>query len=327
VVTGRQQVVKVLVLCKKLGKIKIIFPSFLHNTSIIFNIRPYIERLKLINRFPNYILIFLFFTYSNFSFSQITVGIKNTDIEDVSAINIIAENNEVIKSVNFRTINKTLFIESARYEKLNFSHIGFYDTTIVIKSSKESHFILLRPKINELKEVVIRPLQSYIHTEKRERKKILLFPLSRDKIWYFLVNISKLEAKKIKELSIQLRDVDKNELVEVTLYETIKNVTNNDYLFKDTIRLSTVKNDNLKIVNDSNNNIALTDDFILGLRIISTAQPPSMKKNSVITRFQEEESQVYYQTENGIIHKIPNSRYFEYFNAYPSLLKRIQYEK
>jgi hypothetical protein len=153
----------------------------------------------------------LFLLISNLSIAQIKIEIQNKDIDDISAINVCLENSQVIKNTMTKSVGKTIFIEANGYNKIRLSHIGYYDTTLVIKDFTESHTILLRPKVIQLNEVVVKSLQSLTHIDKRKKKsQIMKFVLTENRIWYFEINLSHLEIKELYEVNIELSNIIQN---------------------------------------------------------------------------------------------------------------------
>lgn len=275
-----------------------------------------------------YNIAFLFLMISNICSAQVKIEILNADIDDISVISLCLENNEMIKSTIFKTISKTIIVEAEGYNKIRLSHIGYYDTTLVIKDFKESHTILLRPKVLELNEITVRNLKSFTHIDKRKNKsQTLLFALEENVVWYFDINLSDLEVKELYEVNIELDNICSEDKIEIGLYETFNDAVNLEPFYKDTITLKTLKNNVLSVFNHKNTNVKITEDFLVGLKIIPIKKNRPKKPTSVVTVFQKTETQIYYQKEKETIYKMPNEHYSKYFNAYPLLVKTIKYGK
>lgn len=273
-------------------------------------------------------LIVIFVLLKNVCFSQYILEIQNSEIEDISSITICLENEAFIQYILPKVEGKKLSFEIKDFKSIKVSHIGYYDTTILVNEKQTTYSILLRPKIVELDEVVIKRLKSYTYVEKKNRKgNNLLFNLEANKIWYFNISLTYFGVKRLDELSIELNNNDKHNQIEVQFFEDINAAVNNRPKFIYTIDLKKEKSNLVKIFNYKENNIFLMDDFILGLRLRLPEGNRQKNPIAVVTKFQENETQVYYQTEKGIIHKMPNEHYFKNFGGYPILVSTIKYEK
>lgn len=276
------------------------------------------------------LLYFLFFVLSDNTFSQTKIEIRNTDIDDLSLISMSFENDSIVKALEFKTVDKFLLIENGYSGKIRLSHIGFYDTTVVISSANENHVVMLRPYVAELKEIIVREPKLLTVKERKNRgNHNMLFALEENSIWYFEIDLSVLEAKRLHELSIALENVDIKNSLEVTIFKTIHDAAKDNLIYRDTIPLSSIKNNFITVYNYKNNPTIPEDHFVLALKMIPLISTNSGKKGiaSVVTAFREKGTNIYLQSERRIINKMPNEHYFRYFKSYPYLIKMIKYEK
>jgi hypothetical protein len=87
------------------------------------------------------------------------------------------------------------------------------------------------------------------------------------------------------------------------------------------------------VFSHSKTKVSVTEDFMVGLKVIPISVNRPKHPTSVLTAFQEKETQIYYyqkeknQKEKNIISKMPNDYYLKYFNGYPLLVKTIKYGK
>ncbi|TAF63798.1 MAG: hypothetical protein EAZ55_13105 [Cytophagales bacterium] len=286
------------------------------------------NNLILLNNFNQYTLLFIFLLFSNLAYPQIKIEIQNTDIDDISAISICLENNEMIKNTIFKTIAKTIIVDAEGYNKIRLSHVGYYDTTLVIKDFTESYAIVLIPKVLELNEIVIKNLKSFTHIDKRKNNnQTLRFALEENTVWYFDINLSDLEVKELYEIHIKLYNICREDKIEISLYETFNDAVNLIPFHKETIDLKMLKNNDLPIFDHKKINVNINKYLLVGLKIIPIGKNRPKEPTFVVTAFQEKETQIYYQKENKTIHKMPNEHYLKYFNAYPLLVKTIKYGK
>lgn len=286
------------------------------------------SKLALYRNSLKYITITILLLTSTFGISQISIEIENREIDDVSLISICLESDEIVKYTAAKPVGNKLFIETNGFKNIRISHIGYYDTSFIINSMNSAYSILLRPKVVELTDVVIRKLQSFTNTENRNRKgHNLFFTLEESKIWYFKLGMPELGVKKLDELSIELSNVHKQDMVEVALYESINDVVNSIPIFIDTIILKKVNSNFVQVFGSEQKKLPIVDDFVLGIRGVLINKNRPKNPLSIVTRFQEIQTQLYYQTEKGIIHKIPNEHYLKNFGGYPSLVKSIKYGK
>jgi len=274
------------------------------------------------------VAVFALILRCNICISQCSLEIKNRDIEDISLITICLENDQFIEYTTTKTQGGKLFFEVKDFKKIRVSHIGYFDTSLLIKSTETSYSVLLRPKVVELGEVIIKKLQSFMQIEEKNRKgKNLLFNLEANRTWYFNVGLTKLGVKRLEEISIELNNSHKNHQIEVGFFENVNAAINSTPTFIDTIDLKKAKNNLLKIFTYKQNNVLMMDDFIIGIKLLLSEAGSPKHPIAVVTKFQENETQVYYQTERGILHKMPSEHYLKNFGAYPMLVSTIKYEK
>lgn len=277
-----------------------------------------------------YLLTLLLLSMSFFCFSQIRIEIQNNEIEDVSAFSVSSENNEAIKLISFKVEKKTIIIQDQDYKSIRLSHIGYFDTLILLKSlnNTTSYKILLTPKITELTEVVVKELKSFTHKEDKGKKgKSLLFNLDENKTWYFNINLNTLQAKRLDKLSVLLSRSYKEDKIEVVIFKTINDAVSGLHFYRDTIELNNINENIITVLSCKENNLFLNEDFIIGFKLLSERKDKSKSSTSILTKFQKVVTQIYYQTEKGIIHKMPTEHYFKYFQGYPILVNIIEYEK
>lgn len=272
--------------------------------------------------------LFALILLRNTCFSQCILEIQNKEIDDISAISICLENEEFIQYTIPQAQGRKLLFEVKDFTRIRVSQIGYYDTTILIKNSQLSYSILLRPKIVVLDEVIVKKLQSYTHIEEKNRKgQNLLFQLEPNKTWYFNIGLTQLGAKRLDEISIEINTAHKQNKIEVRFFEDINAAINSRPRFIYIIDLKKEKNNLVKIFSYKQNNLFLMDDFIIGLRLLTPERDRYRHRIAVMTKFQQNETQIYYQTERGVIHKMPNEYYLKHFGGYPMLISTIKYEK
>ena len=274
--------------------------------------------------------IFLLIAISSICFSQTRIEILNSEIQDISAFSVSIENDESIKLISYKVENKTIIIPTQGYKYVRLSHMGYHDTLIQLnyQNTTSSYRILLDPKIIELAEVVVKNYKSYTHKEEKGKKgKSLLFSLEENKIWYFNINLNKLEVKRLDKLDVAFRGIYKQDKMEVVIFKTINDAVSGLSYHRDTIELNKIKDNTITVFSNRQNNLFLNEDFIIGFKLLSDRKIKPKNLTSLLSKFQQEITQIYYQTERGVIHKIPPEHYFKNFQGYPILINTIEYEK
>lgn len=272
--------------------------------------------------------ITLFLLISIHGIAQIKIEIQNEDIDDVCAISVCVENNEDIKGVKATCTGKTLFVETNGYNKIRLSHIGYYDTALVIGSSSESHTLLLRPKVIELNEVIVKDIKPFVHVDKKKGKsKTMSFALNENTIWYFEIDLSHLDVKELYEVNVELSNICREDDIAITLYGTLNDAVNNAPFYKKVVALEGIDNKILKVFDHTETNLTVAENFILGLKIIPIKPDRPIKPTFVVTAFQNKETQIYYQNEKNSISKMPNEYFLRHFDGYPLLVKTVKYGK
>jgi hypothetical protein len=136
-----------------------------------------------------------------------------------------------------------------------------------------------------------------------------------------------LEVKRLDEMSIEFNNVNKQNQIEVGFFEDINAAVNGKPKFVNVIDMKREKNNLVRIFSYKENNQFIMDDFIISLRLLLPEGGRLKNPIAVMTKFQQNETQIYYQTERGIIHKMPNEHYLKNFGGYPILISVIKYEK
>lgn len=278
----------------------------------------------------NKLIIFLFniFIVSNLC-GQVRIRILNNEIDDLSSVTLLLEDSSIVKNISFKRFEKNGI--EFYYDlpcKIKLSLLGYYDTLLYINNRDSYCEFYLKQRIEELEPVFIKNLkQLKVVEEKNSKGSNLLFDLVSKQTIYFTINLEDYSPVKIISLDFKLENVQRDETLEVKLFNSISDIFIDNYLTKDSIELKNVKNNQLSIIRNNAFSFPYKNNFIVSIRQINKTNLNSKKKTSLVTKFTSNENQIYIQNNKSEIEKIPMSHYLKYFKGYPNVVKTIVYEK
>jgi len=267
-------------------------------------------------------LIFL----SQFCNAQVVVNIINPEIDSTAGLTIFYENDsslfksEMLSGKNFK-------VDTTKFRKITISHIGYKDTTVLLKNLLPFNNVLLVIDYKELQTVSVQKLQKYNQTDLQTKKgKRLFFRLSSNNTWYFTPELPK-GLRKIENLVLKFKNLTANDVVNFKLYANEVFVLKEEPFFKNSVLISGKNIDNLVDVLDNlKQGIGIENGIIISISVeqkfINSKAPPM-----ILSEFKPETTQIYYQSSRNILHKFPMEHYLNNFGGYPHLSSDLTYLK
>jgi hypothetical protein len=259
--------------------------------------------------------------------AQIGIKISSNNFFDIKGVTIIGENDKILKLISPIEKDGYLIVDTSGITKLKFSHVSFFDTTIIVNTLKKQNDVFLKPKVIQLENVLVvsRPEMEANNFSVKKNKK-MFFQLGDTRTWFFSVNVSKYKPYLIKGLFFKIKNLSISDTLHIGVYNSEAAILNRNPIGTRTVVINkqNIKN-SLGIDEFGNTDLSTEGKIFVSLNIkrfnkLSTSIP------SVLTGLQNDETQLYTLDKINIIDKFPMDYFKKNHNAYPELLYLIKYK-
>ncbi|MEN9548332.1 MAG: hypothetical protein RIR12_923 [Bacteroidota bacterium] len=282
--------------------------------------------------FKNIIMkkIFSIFSLSMFFFTtnaQIGIRVSSNEFFDIKGVTIIGENDKLLKLIIPTERDGFFIIDTSGVTKIKFSHVSFFDTTVIVNTLKKQNDIFLRPKVVQLENVLVinKPEKEENNFSIKKNKK-MFFQLEDTRTWFFSVNMRKYQSHLITGLFFKFKNLSISDTLQISVYNNEAAILNKNPSGTKVIVINkqNIKN-SIGIDEFGDADLSTEGKFFVSFNVkrfnkLSTTIP------AVLTALQANETQLYILGKNNIIDKFPMDYFKTHNNAYPELLYSIKYK-